>query len=311
MIQLSNKDKLNIIFSQNIKSTKEKQAKIYLKQLNAHSPTKELKEVLDTLLQKSSNNQNIKQTLLNLLKNNPTFKELSKVKITIQELLKSLKTTKNELPIERFLKDFLVDIKDIDTKKLQISLKNSGIFLESKLKDLKTGQDIKEILSNDMKSLLLKTTKQLADVPLQNKEQILKHIDKLLLQIDYYQVISHLSNSAVTYIPFSWEAVDKGEINIKKDRHKRFYCDIDLTLKEYGEVNLKLILYEQKQLTIHINSDNQDFKNMLQENINLLRKKLIENNIIIKEIRFFKKNNIKNYSQDNSEDINMGFEIKV
>ena len=52
--------------------------------------------------------------------------------------------------------------------------------------------------------------------------------------------------------------MQEGQIEIKEDKEKRFYVDINLTLKEYGKLDLKLMLYDENQLSIKIYSDNQD-----------------------------------------------------
>jgi flagellar hook-length control protein FliK len=132
-----------------------------------------------------------------------------------------------------------------------------------------------------------------------------------LLQIDYFQLLSHLSNSSSLYLPFSWEQLEEGNINIKKDKEDKFYCDIDLKLKEYGELKLKLALYDENQINIHIYSDSAEFKEIVKENIASLRSALIESQITPREIRIFdavKKNSPYESSENH---INIGFEVKV
>ena len=107
--------------------------------------------------------------------------------------------------------------------------------------------------------------------------------------------------------------MQEGQINLKKDKDDKFYCDIDLKLKEYGELNIKLALYEKNQLNIHIHSDNKEFKEIIKENISSLRLALTENKITTREIRLFDLTTSDNFSpyQDSSTDIDMGFEVKV
>lgn len=177
--------------------------------------------------------------------------------------------------------------------------------------------NIKEILANDLKSLLLKTSSDLAKSSHPNQAEILKNLDKLALQIDYYQLMSHLSNSSSLYLPFSWDALESGNLNLKKGEEDRFYCDIELKLKEYGELNLRLVLYEENQLNIQIHSDNEEFKKIIKENIPSLRSALIESHITPREIRLLdatKKLPSSPYetpSKEMSEGINVGFEIKA
>ncbi|MGE4419337.1 MAG: flagellar hook-length control protein FliK [Sulfurimonas sp.] len=502
------------------------------KEIDAILKDKDLKSVINSLLKGSAQNSESDKALLNLAKNNPTLKDLGNVTTTVKELLSALKSEKNPLSIETALKKFLVDIKELSEPVLKQKLENSGVFLESKLKNVQNPQlelkslltsleksiakseipsakllsknikemlatptlkeaansallqapkndkaalvllakgvenivsklneqlrstdviasrgfekqlskvqhlisakmlstenfkpailqealgqlstqaaqsaqlmqstkpeakglfdafakiieslkviqqespmpkaaldmllekkipqevrtvidvlksavekvdpmfsketavlvpklasftapqkliaenNIKEILSGDLKSVLLKAGEEITKSQHPNQQEILKHVDKLLLQIDYSQLLSHLSNSSSLYLPFSWDSLQEGNINIKKDKNSTFYCDIDLKLKEYGELKLKLALYEENQINIHIYSHNIEFKEIVKESIASLRSALIEAQITPREIRIFdmpNKSPLSLYETPQSE-IEMGFEIKA
>lgn len=280
-------------------------------ELGVVSKDKDLKSILNSLFKESALSPNSDKALLELLKNNPTLKDLGNISTTIKELLNTLKTEKNPLLIETTLKDFFLDIKELTEPLLKEKIQNSGIFLESKLKN--AHENVREILSGDLKSILLKAGDEIANSSHPNQGELLKLVDKLSLQIDYYQLLSHLSNSSSLYLPFSWDSLEEGNINIKKEKEGRFYCDIDLKLKEYGELKLKLALYEETQINIHIFSDNAEFKEVVKENIGVLRSALIESQITPKEIRIFdmiKKNPTSPY-ESSYEHIDLGFEVKV
>lgn len=485
------------------------------KEMEAVLKEKDLKSILSSLLKESAQSSESDKTLLNLLKSNPTLKDLGNVTTTVKELLATLKSEKNPLPIETTLKKFLVDIKELSEPVLKQKLENSGVFLESRLKSvqnpqaelknllmsleksiekselpsaklltqnvkellasptlketptdakasliqlakgvenivtklgeqlrgadpittkgfervlakvehlitpkmlsvenfkpavlqealgqlntqmlqtpqkgifealskiieslkviqqenpmpkaaldallekkipsevknivdvlkvaiektdpifsketailtskltpfinhekLMTQESVKEILSNDLKAVLLKAGEEIAKSSHPNQAEILKHVDKLLLQIDYFQLLSHLSSSSSLYLPFSWDSLEEGNINIKKDKNSTFYCDIDLKLKEYGELKLKLALYEDNQINVHIYSQNAEFKEIIKENIASLRSALIESQITPREIRIFdtpKVGSASAYASPQRE-IDMGFEVKV
>jgi len=187
----------------------------------------------------------------------------------------------------------------------ELSLLNSSNKLSLK-------HNIEEILSNDFKSALHKAGDEISKSTMINQSEALKQVDKLLLQIDYYQLVSHLSNSSSLYIPFNWEDMQDGNISIKQAQKGKFYCDIDLKLKEYGELKLRLALYETNQLNIHINSESDELKSIIKENLPTLRKALIDVQITPREIRFFNKskNNQIAY-ESNSNNLDIGFEVKV
>ncbi|MBE0513998.1 flagellar hook-length control protein FliK [Sulfurimonas sp.] len=211
----------------------------------------------------------------------------------------------------------VVDVLKGAAEKVDPLFSKESAALVSKLTQLTTPQtlatenNIKEILSQDLKSVLLKAGEEIAKSPHPNQTEILKHVDKLLLQIDYFQLLSHLSNSSSLYLPFSWDSLEEGNINIKKDKNSVFYCDIDLKLKEYGELKLKLALYEENQINIHIYSDNSEFKEIVKESIASLRSALIESQITPREIRIFDTPKKSSPYETAPREIDMGFEVKI
>ncbi|MFT7005483.1 MAG: sulfur carrier protein ThiS [Sulfurimonas sp.] len=227
--------------------------------------------------------------------------------------------TDKKIPQE--LQSAMQPLKTAMSKADPLFSKDIGLLLNklnslNSIQNLSSTNNIKEILENDLKSLLLKTSSEVSKSSHPNQAEIIKHIDKLALQIDYYQLISHLSNSSSIFLPFSWEALEEGNIKLKKGQDDKFYCDIELKLKEYGELNLRLVLYEENQLNIQIHSDNEEFKKIIKENIPSLRSALIESHITPREIRLLdssKKLPTSLYeapSQMMKEGINMGFEVK-
>jgi gas vesicle protein len=221
---------------------------------------------------------------------------------------------KESTPIEKILKNFLLDIKDLKGDELKQKFINSGVFLESNIKNAKESPIVlKEIATNDLKAILNKTSEEIIKSNHPNQSEVLKHIDKLSLQIDNYQLTSYLANSSSLYLPFSWDELEDGKIEIKKTKNDKFFCDINLTLKEYGEVNLKLALYEKNNINIHIYAKNDDFKDLVRENIKELRSNLIGIDIVPREIRVFQpREKLINKPYGSIDDnLQMGFEIKV
>lgn len=279
-----------------------------VQELQTLTQAKDLGSILDTLLKQSLNSDTTQdKLLLDLLKNNPTLKSLSNANITIKELIQTLQQQKNPLPLEKTLENFLTNIKEINPKELKTKLQNSGVFLEANIKNM---QNPKELFNSDIKAVLLKAHDELSNSSQTNKQEILKHIDKLLLQIDYNQLVSHLSNASSLYIPYRWDALQDGNISIKKAKNDKFFCDIHLTLKIYGELDLRLALFENNQLSINIQTNNNKLKTLLQNNIQNLKKQLLHVNIIPYSIHFIDKEK-NNYEKDINDDLKMGFEVKA
>ena len=278
------------------------------KQLQMLSIAKDLGSILDTLLKQSldaSETQN--KLLLDLLKNNPTLKTLSNVNSTLKELLQTLKQEKKPMPLEKTLEKFLTNIKEIKPQELKTKLQNSGVFLEA---NIKNSNNPKEVFTSDFKALLLKVHDDLSNAPQNTKQNILKHIDKLLLQIDYNQLVSHLSNASSLYIPYTWNALQEGNIKLKSAKNNKYFCDIHLQLKDYGELDFTMALFEDKQLNINIQTNNDTLKSLIQNNVQNLKKQLLHVNIIPNTIRFIDKEK-NNYEKQIDDDFAMGFEVKA
>ena len=278
-------------------------------ELQILAQVKDLSSILDSLLQQSTDtNEAQNRALLELLKNNPTLKSLSNAAPDIKALLQLLKQEKQAPKLQTALQNLLSNIKEINPKELHSKLQTTGILLENQLKK---SDNPKEILSNDFKALLSKAHEELSNAANTPKSQeMLKHIDKLSLVIDYHQLVSHLSNAASFYLPYSWDALKEGELSIKQLKNSTSLCDIHLQLQEYGALDLRLALFEKKQLSINITTESEKLKTLIAENLQTLKKQLSNAAIIPKEIRFVEKSEAL-YENSMCDDLAMGFEIKA
>ena len=140
MLKITTSTKLDIILPSTNKALKEVLKNATTKELEALSSGKDLKSVLNSLLKQSSQSITSDKTLLKLLKQNPTLKNLGNVSSSIKDLLISIKSDEKPLPIQKVLKGFLVDIKNLSEKDIKAKLTNSGVFLESRLKNAQNPQ---------------------------------------------------------------------------------------------------------------------------------------------------------------------------
>jgi len=249
----------------------------------------------------------------------------------LQKIFSALKSieqnaTTPKLLLENFIsKDLPKDIKNLNTILKDVFAKADPIFskptltIMNKLEFLATPQQlnpqngVKELLSNDFKSVLLQASDEITKSKHPNKTELLNNIDKLSLQIDNLQLVSHLSNSSSIYLPFSWDGLQEGKIEMKKADDDRFYCDIDLKLKDYGELNFKLTLYEKNQLNLHIYTTSKEFQNIVKENLPMLRSAIIDVHVTPREIRIFEPRDTNATSAYNeySDNLASGFEVKA
>jgi len=311
MINLSLDKQLSILLPNTNKALSVALKGATKEELAALTKTKDLASILSSLLQKSTQDPAQNATLLNLLKNNPTLKELGNVATTFKDLNQLLSQEKTPLPLEKVLKNFMGDIQNISEKELKAKLENSGVFLESKIKNATQTPQLKEMFANDLKAVLLKTQEELTNATTPNRQELLKVIDKLTLQIDYFQLSSHLQNASSLYLPYSWDALEEGNITIKNAKDEKFFCDIELKLKEYGVLKLRLGMFEKNQLNINITTESEELKQTIQENLGELKKQLLSVGITPREIRFLDDAQTPNAYENSAQNLAMGFEVKV
>ncbi len=426
MINFNTSKTLNIILPNTNKALNEVLKSITPKELESLSKGRDLKSIVDTLLKQSASDSSGDKKLLSMLKNNPTFKDLSSVSSSIKDLHQTLQKEKNPLPLEKQLASFLGNIKNISEAGLKTKIENSGLFLENKIKNLQTPQvalksvfselskildgtklsnvqsintqlkallssdlfknapntdllntlksdlssltqlsknvknlleqfsqrinspldkalqpndalfsketkslfdkinllnkpellqtqaSAKELFSHDLKAVLLKAHEEVKNSTSLNKAELLKQIDKLTLQIDYHQLLSQLSNSTSLYIPYSWDALEDGNITIKSAKDDKFFTDIELNLKDYGALKLRLGMFEKNQLNVNITAQSKELKKILQDNIATLKQQLFGAGVVPVNIRFLDDSpTLSGAYNEFNQDLNSGFEVKV
>ena len=140
-------------------------------------------------------------------------------------------------------------------------------------------------LDNDFKSILLKMQDEVAQKTDIKSQDSLKTINNLLTQIDMQQLTSLVSNSNFVYIPFFWEMLEDGTVEIKEKEEDKFFCQIKLTLKDFGKIDLMLSMYDENKLDITIYAQREHFKVTLRDNLQKLKLALNEANIIPMHIK--------------------------
>ena len=423
MINIHTDKSIKILLPQSNKALQKVLQSASPKELEKLSEGKDLKSILNTFLKGSSSEQSSNRLLLNLLKNNPTMRDLANTTKSFEALKESIKEEPTLLKLKNLLDKSLQDIKTLSASSLKTTLENSGTLLESKIKNLTTPQNeikmalktlvtnlentklpnlqeiikdiklllkselfqsisndtlleqkgkettsqnilskklsplleslttrsnaavdksispkdalfsketqeiltklkllnppeglpsnlrAKELFTSDLKALLLQTESEVNSGTFANKTEILKHTQKLLLQIDYHQLVSYLSSATSLYIPYSWDALEDGKFEIKNQKDGRFFTDIELTLKEYGSLKLRLGLFNEKELNINITTESQTLKERLKEEIPLLKKALFSLGLHPKEIRFLDEKHAAYDSGSNT--LAAGFEVKA
>lgn len=176
----------------------------------------------------------------------------------------------NLTPLLTTLKESLENINP-NNSNLQNQVLKLVDKVENLIKDLANPKAQLNSISDDMKSVLLQMQDDLASKIDPKSQEISRQLDKLLAQIDYHQLASLVSNSNNVYLPFFWEMLDDGNISMKKTEEDKFYCQINLTLKDFGKVDLMLSLYDKNKLDLTIYAQREHFKTELRDNMQKLK----------------------------------------
>ncbi len=298
-----------------------------------HTLTSTLERRLNDL-QKLFNEPNISlkessvQRVLNMLQSNIksilAHKELPKdLSLVLKDISTLIDTSKRTDTVTSDLKSNLTKaiseldlvlkrVDDSRADKMQHIVKELSRFTNPK--NLSKELLIKDIIEGDLKATLQKASSEIAKLDIPNREAINSHIDKLLLQIDYNQLVSSLTNSATLFVPFYWDALEEGSIKIAKGDEDISYCDIYLNLKKQGEVRVRLALFDENQLNIYLYSQDDAFRVDLKQNKRELMSALNDLGLNVRDFRVFDFEGDKtalSYGDSVSEEINMGFNIEI
>ncbi len=268
--------------------------------LDKNIPNKQaLLNQIDNLLQnKNMDPLNLKPTINNLTSN-------------IETLLKDLKTTVAQLNQG--------NTNQASFEKIDKALVKLEQTAQNFIQTLNRGENPKGAnanLQNDMKAILLKVQEELTTNTTDPKaSDTAKQVDKVLTQIEYHQLLSLVSNSNSVYIPFIWDMLEDGSISMKEGKDEKFYCEINLNLKEFGETKLLLGLYDKNKLDLTIYATKDHFKEAIKENIFKLKRamnsvELIPVNIHILDFDKDKKEEVKKTDVYN-QNINLGFGVDI
>ena len=219
-------------------------------------------------------NKNILPTIENLLKMTDLF--------TKNENLQNIISSTNNL--SSFSNNFASNLTPLlnNLKESLESFNSQNLNTQNHLTKLveKVEHIIKEFVNNtkntssindDMKSVLLQMQDDLVSKTDSKSQDLAKQVDKLLTQIEYQQLTSLASNSNYVYLPFFWEMLEDGNISIKKSDEEKFYCQINLTLKDFGKVDLMLALYDKNKLDLTVYAQREYFKVAIRDNMQKLK----------------------------------------
>ena len=272
---------------------------------------KNILPMIDNLL-KMDNLFSKNDTIQNFLANSNSSGNLSTFTSNFASNLSPLLTT---------LKESLESLNPNNTH-LQNHLTKLVDKVEHIIQDLATTPNgkIDTKVSEDMKTVLLQMQDELVSKTDPKSLEVAKQVDRLLTQIDLHQLTSIVSNSNYVYLPFFWEMLEDGSIEMKQKDEEKFFCQINLTLKDFGKVDLMLGLYDKNKLDLTIYAQREHFKTAIRENMQQLKitlnsVELIPVNVKLLDMKEDNKESnkptqtyINNY---NNQDLSSGIDIRA
>ncbi|KAB7886926.1 flagellar hook-length control protein FliK [Poseidonibacter ostreae] len=229
------------------------------------------------------------QTLFSKIEN-----PISNLQTNISSNLNNISTFTNNFAsnLSTLLLSLKEDITNLSTNQNNSNTQNSLLKVVDKIENIlrenitntNLGQNLTRNetnpISNDMKSVLLQMQDDLASKLDPKSQEMFKQVDKMLTQIDYHQLLSHSGNSNNVYVPFLWDMLEDGTISMKKTEEEKFYCQIDLTLKDFGKVDLMMALYDKNKIDLTIHAQREHFKVAVRDNLINLKKALNDVDLI-------------------------------
>ncbi len=258
-----------------------------------------IKNLLDSLFKDLISNVKSKDAVLKILKDENILQNIKDTALDLKSILSDFKSSKLLLKSTISLERLLLDINKLDAKSLQKQINKSGVFLEARLAD--SSLSPKEVILNDVKATLLLLKEELSQSKDLVAQNTLVKVDKVLTNINYYQLVSFSMGANILYLPILWEELDEGQINIKKLKRKKYFCEINLKLKNIGKIDLLLMLFDEIYIDISIFVQNDRFLKQIRDNLQILKQGinsagLIPANIYLYD--FAKDEKIRNDTRD-------------
>jgi len=269
--------------------------------------------------------QQVKNNILN-----SSLQNVNKTIMQISDQLENIKST-NITEIKSEVKKLDAKIVILNNEKnadVKAAITKDLIQTTTKVIDKINNSNIQELLKNnisnlknisgDLKTLMLQI-KEVVEQPVNNEtvsKELKNNVDKVLSQIDYYQLSSYTSNSNHSYVSFLQDDIEDMDIKFNNKDNEEFSCLIHLSLKQKGDLKILLQLDKKSGLNINIGVEQKEFKMMIQEALQKLRVQINSLGLSILSLNIFdledesqKSNELKAYG--NTQNLDFGLDIKV
>ena len=170
----------------------------------------------------------------------------------------------------------------------------------------KSQSEISKVLNQDVKSTLLNISEKSQNV------QAVNAANKMISQIEMHQMVSSLQGGIQTYMPYIWDGVEGGNVAFKQGKKDKFYAQIDLNFKKFGQINVMVGLVDKRYIDLSVATQTNEFKELILSSSSELKQAisklgLIVSNFNIKTLPKVKLNDrFKNFGG-----LDVGFDKKI
>jgi hypothetical protein len=196
------------------------------------------------------------------------------------------------LPELKVLQNLASSLEGLSGSVLKGAVRDSGIFLEAKLRLLAAGAEqeggasrdkLQALVNNDLKAALLSLKESLGNRITAGRllqsgvdvNRLMSAAENLLKNTELLQLQSRLSDSLQAFVPFAWKELKDGELVFResdRDRHgeQAYSCTVNLDLARTGWVSARLLL-QSGLIFVDVIAEDELFCRVLQDHADLLR----------------------------------------
>ena len=139
----------------------------------------------------------------------------------------------------------------------------------------KSQSEISKALNQDVKSTLLNISEK------SQNAQTVNAANKMISQIEMHQMVSSLQGGIQTYMPYIWDGVEGGNVAFKQGKKDKFYAQIDLNFKKFGQINVMVGLVDKRYIDLSVATQTNEFKELILGNSSELKQAISKLGLIV------------------------------
>ena len=170
----------------------------------------------------------------------------------------------------------------------------------------KSQSEISKVLNQDVKSTLLNISEK------SQNAQTVNAANKMISQIEMHQMVSSLQGGIQTYMPYIWDGVEGGNVAFKQGKKDKFYAQIDLNFKKFGQINVMVGLIDKRYIDLSVATQTNEFKELILENSSELKQAISGLGLIVSNFNIKTSPKVKlNDRFKNFGGLDVGFDKKI